>query len=97
MSEHTKIKKTEGQASAPRTGSVSMLDKMNDLSRASLDNWGVEVQCDHLYEQIHAINFAHGPSKVRPDNKFATTGFVMELMVDEVHSEMVDQGFIPNS
>ena len=78
-------------------GSKSVCDKINDLSLASLDRraWGVRGHNDHLWDQIHNVTVAHNPRKgTRPDNAFASVGFVTELMVDEVHAELVDQGMI---
>jgi hypothetical protein len=73
---------------------MTEVDQINELSLSAMHNWGVRVHNDHLWEQIHSITVAHNPGKARPDNKFATIGFVNQLMIEEVHGQMVDQGFI---
>jgi hypothetical protein len=74
---------------------MDMMDKINEISLAALHGKGVQLHSDHLWDQVHNVTMAHSPDKhVRPDNKFASLGFVHELMVDEVHTELVETGMI---
>jgi len=74
-----------------------MLKQVNELSFSSIINWGVQVHNDDLWNKIHDVTIAHSPEKRRPVNKYATTGTVFELMIEEVYSDIVNCRMIENN
>jgi len=74
---------------------VNTIEKINELSLASLGQWGVEIVNDNLWECIHDLTVAHTPTRIRQmPNRFIGVDDVAVMMIDEVHGDIVDQGLI---
>ena len=75
--------------------SESVVQKINDLSLASMTNGGVNLWNEFLWDKIDNLIVSHTPRHgIRPINPHATIGDTANLMINEVHDNMVELGFI---
>jgi len=74
-----------------------LMDAVNDLSLATIGQWGVQMHNDRLWELQHNLLVAHNPSRVEVvENRLIGIEHVAEMLIHEVHDDLVDQKLVPH-